>query len=75
MADVQRLLEGHSTVGNWTLGQICDHLATVTKRSVDAPASTRFARSSRMSDERKRQIFANGQAPEGMPMPARLTAT
>ena len=27
MPDVDRLLLGHSTVGKWTLGQICNHLA------------------------------------------------
>jgi hypothetical protein len=26
MPDVDRLLEGHTTVGNWSLGQICNHL-------------------------------------------------
>ena len=27
MPDVDRLLEGHTTAGRWTLGEICDHLA------------------------------------------------
>lgn len=27
MPDVDRLLQGHQTVGNWTLGQICNHLS------------------------------------------------
>src|SRR4051794_33240701 len=27
MPDVDRLLRGHTTVGNWSLGQICSHLA------------------------------------------------
>ena len=31
MPDVDRLLEGHTTVGTWTLGQICNHL---TRRSL-----------------------------------------
>lgn len=26
MPDVDRLLQGHQTVGNWSLGQICNHL-------------------------------------------------
>ena len=29
MPEVDRLLEGHTTVGNWSLAQICRHLATV----------------------------------------------
>ena len=32
MADVERLLEGHTTVGHWSLAQICRHLATATRR-------------------------------------------
>ncbi|MFI5459648.1 MAG: DUF1569 domain-containing protein [Isosphaerales bacterium] len=28
MPDVERLLAGHATVGQWSLGQICNHLAT-----------------------------------------------
>jgi hypothetical protein len=27
MPEVERLLRGHKTVGNWSLGQICNHLA------------------------------------------------
>jgi hypothetical protein len=27
MPDVERLLTGHVTVGRWSLGQICNHLA------------------------------------------------
>ena len=27
MPEVDRLLQGHRTVGNWSLGQICNHLA------------------------------------------------
>ena len=72
MPDVERLLAGHSTVGSWTLGQICEHLATVTKRAVDLPASTQHDPSSRLSDEQKRQVFATGQLPEGMPLPLML---
>src|SRR4051794_14935085 len=28
MAEVDRLLAGHETVGRWSLGQICNHLGT-----------------------------------------------
>ena len=27
MPEVDRLFQGHRTVGNWSLGQICNHLA------------------------------------------------
>ena len=35
MPDVERLLVGHFTVGRWTLGQICDHLAASFRYSVE----------------------------------------
>jgi Protein of unknown function (DUF1569) len=39
MPDVERLLQDHTMVGNWTLAQICRH--------VDLPASTTFDPSDR----------------------------
>ncbi len=35
MADVDRLLEGHSTIGNWTLAQMCNHLATTLRLGLE----------------------------------------
>src|SRR5262245_61178158 len=35
MADVERLLTGHATLGQWTLGQICNHLAATIRMSTD----------------------------------------
>ena len=35
MPDVDRLLEGHKTVGAWTLGQICGHLTGAFTSTVD----------------------------------------
>ncbi len=72
MPDVDRLLQGHSTVGAWTLGQICEHLATVTRVVVDLPATTRHDPSLRVGDEKKRQIFETGQLPEGLPLASTL---
>ena len=34
MPDVDRLLRGHTTVGNWSLGQICGHLAQGVDRTI-----------------------------------------
>jgi hypothetical protein len=42
MPDVERLLEGHTTVGTWSLAQICRHLANAMRRLVDLPASTPY---------------------------------
>ena len=35
MPDVDRLLRGHTTVGNWSLGQICSHLAQALHFTID----------------------------------------
>src|SRR5262249_5903081 len=35
MPDVDRLLRGHTTVRNWSLGQICSHLAQAFRFTID----------------------------------------
>ncbi|MDG3002160.1 DUF1569 domain-containing protein [Paludisphaera mucosa] len=67
-ADLDRLLEGHETVGAWTLGQICHHLATVTQRVLAAPADATPDLSLRLSDEDRERIFATRSLPEGLPL-------
>jgi hypothetical protein len=70
MADVDRLLDGHTTVGNWSLAQMCRHLATVVRRTVDLPASTPYDASRWFGEEQKRQFFELGAVPEGIPTTA-----
>jgi len=72
MPDVERLLEGHSTVGNWTLAQICRHLGTVLRRVVDLPASTPHDPSQWVAEETKRQVLESGVIPEGLPAPPEI---
>jgi Protein of unknown function (DUF1569) len=69
MPDVERLLDGHTTVGNWTLAQICHHLAAVLRRHVDLPASTSFDPSDRVSEEQKRRMLESGILPGGIAAP------
>jgi hypothetical protein len=42
MPDVDRLLGRYTTLGAWSLAQICHHLATVMRRTVDLPKSTPY---------------------------------
>jgi hypothetical protein len=67
MPDIERLLEGHTTVGNWSLAQICRHLSTVMRRVVDLPASTPSDPSKWVHEDKKRQVFESGLLPEGLP--------
>src|SRR3954464_8284254 len=72
MPDLDRLLEGHTTVGTWSLAQICRHLATVMRRVVDLPASTPHDPSHRVPEVVKREDFETGQLPEALPGPPEI---
>ena len=72
MPDVEHLLEGHTTVGAWSLAEICRHLAIVLRRVVDLPASTPQDPSRWVPEQEKRQIFATGVLPEGLPAPPEI---
>lgn len=75
MPDVDRLLDGHSTVGTWSLAQICRHLSTVMRRLVDLPASTPHDPSLWVSEEQKRQVLDSGMLPEGIQGPPQVMPT
>ena len=75
MFDVEGLLRGHATVGNWSLAQVCRHLATVMRRVVDLPASTPHDPSAWVPEDRKRQVLESGMLPEGLPGPPEIMPT
>jgi hypothetical protein len=66
MPEVERLLDGHTTVGQWSLAQICRHLATSIRRTVGGSPSTR-ERSD--FDALRIRFFRSGRIPEGIEMP------
>ena len=71
-ADVDRLLAGHQTVGQWSLAQICQHLATMTRLVTDAPAPPPDTPPPSGDPELKQKVFATGLLPEGIPLPPTL---
>jgi hypothetical protein len=71
-ADVARLVEGSTTAGAWTLGQILHHLASVTTRVLAAPVDGPHDTSLRVPPERRDEVLATGRLPEGIPLPAGL---
>ena len=75
MPDVERLIGHNETVGEWSLAQICHHIATVMRRVVDLPASTPQDPSQWVGEERKREVFETGSIPEGLPAPAEIIPT
>jgi hypothetical protein len=73
MPEVDRLLLGHRTVGNWTLGQICNHLSGALVASVDG-ASFRLPWIVRktIGPFFVRRILKTGRFPDGIKLPERL---
>lgn len=70
MPDVDHLLHaGCTTVGNWSLGQICWHLAVSLRRVVDLPADTPIDPALRLPDEARQTVFASGMIREGLSAP------
>ena len=69
MPDVDRLLDGYTTVGKWSIGQMSRHLATIIRLSVDLPANPGQDPSKYLSPDQKRDFLENGVTPEGRPMP------
>jgi hypothetical protein len=67
MPEVERLLAGHVTVGAWSLGQICHHLATAIRLTLDAPIRQR--ETTRDQDVARRLFFRSGKFPDGMQAP------
>ena len=67
MPEVERLLAGHTPVGGWTLAQICNHLATGIRLTLDVPV--RPAEPTREQDVARRRFFGRSQFPEGMQAP------
>lgn len=70
MPEVDRLLAGHETAGNWTLGQVLDHLAGAINLSLDLPPSE--APPSREEVIARRLFFRAPAFPEGQKVPPRL---
>ncbi|HWE36874.1 MAG TPA: DUF1569 domain-containing protein [Isosphaeraceae bacterium] len=72
MPEVERLLAGHVTVGNWSLGQICNHLATAFHLVVDvAPRDVAPGRREVLvAWLARRWFFAVDRFPTGVKVPS-----
>jgi hypothetical protein len=68
--DVDRLLAGHATVGNWTLGQICNHLTTALTGSLDGFAGrVPWLVRKTVGPLILRRILRRGRFPRGVRLP------
>ncbi len=71
MPEVDRLIErGHTTVGKWTLGQICNHLAGALTKSVEGiPFRAPWILRKTIAPFFLRRLLRTGRMPEGFRLP------
>jgi hypothetical protein len=70
MPDVERLLQGHSTAGQWTLAQVLYHLATSIRLTTLGRAGSPPGN---VSEEFRQRFFGSRRFPDGLTAPyARL---
>ncbi len=67
MPDVDQLLAGHVTVGQWTLGAICEHLAISVNLTLDLPPAD--VQATREQTVYRRLFFRSPAFPEGLTAP------
>lgn len=72
MPEVDRLLEGHVTVGNWSLGQICNHLARTIQIALDPPRRMPWPVRRLVGPLVLRHFLRRGSMPDGFKSPASL---
>jgi hypothetical protein len=68
MPEVERLIKGHALAGQWSLGQICSHLAGAIRLTARSPSTAHPATPEQAA--LKEQFFAAGVFPQGRSSPA-----
>lgn len=66
LIDVERLMAGHATLGEWTLGQILHHLATAIRVSSRGRSTSE---TNSVSQAVRHQFFQARRFPEGIEAP------
>lgn len=66
MPEVERLLAGHVTLGQWTLGQMCNHLTKAIRYSAEQPAA---AETPTREQTVTLKLFFRGRFPDDRPAP------
>lgn len=70
MPDVDRLTAGHRTVGQWSLGQICNHLSKAIGYSIDGfPGKAPWLIRKLMAPSIRKSILQTGEMSEGVKVP------
>jgi hypothetical protein len=72
MPEVDRLLEGYTKDGNWSLGQVCNHLSAMVVCSMDGfPEQLPWLFRVTIGALKKRRVLATGMMPQGINLPDR----
>ena len=70
MAEVDRRLGGHRTLGRWSLGQVCNHLTAMLVGSVDwFPERSPWPIRKVLGPILRRKILGRGGYPSGLKLP------
>jgi hypothetical protein len=73
MPEVELLLGGHSVTGNWTLGQICHHLATTMRYTVEGwPDRAPWVVRRTIGPVVARRMFGQGKMLEGIKLSEKM---
>lgn len=73
MVDVDRLLQGHETIGKWSLGQMCNHLSETLRGSLEGfDAKVPWILRALLGGKIKRSILSTGRMREGIKLPDRF---
>ena len=73
MPDVDRLLQGYSAVGRWSLGQACNHLAGAVNGSIDGfPTGAPWLLRTLVAPIILRRVLRSGTMPEGVKVPENM---
>src|SRR5207302_8687337 len=68
LPEIESLLEGHITLGKWSLGQICDHLNMVLHFTAAGTPCSEEPTAKHL--ERRQRFFASPRFPVGVNAPA-----
>src|SRR3954447_15458284 len=73
MPDVDRLLQGHRTIGQWSLGQICNHLADALVLSVEGfGVKVPWLLRKTIGPIAKRELYSTGRMRAGIKLPEKF---
>jgi hypothetical protein len=73
MPEVDRLLQGHEAGGNWSLGQMCNHLSNTFVYSIEGfGAKVPWLIRKTLGPIVKRQLFKTGQMRAGIKIPEKF---